>query len=141
MKRPTWDKHFINMALTTAEMSTCPRASVGCVIVAGGRYIVSTGHNGSIAGEPHCTDEGCIISDGHCVRTLHAESNAINIAKRVSGLDVTGMTMYCTHAPCWFCAQYIVGSGISKVFYLNAYVPTDGLDYLSKYIQVERINL
>ena len=141
MTRPTWNEYFINMAIAASTRSTCPRASVGAVIVCQDKYPIATGYNGSIAGEPHCIDEGCIIVDGHCIRTLHAESNAINIAKRVSGLDVTGMTMYCTHAPCWFCAQYIVGSGISKVFYLNAYMPTNGLDYLLKYIQVEKVKL
>lgn len=141
MKRLTWHEYFMGMAIAASMRSTCPRAQVGAVIVKWGKYPVSTGFNGSASGQPHCTDIGCDMQKGHCRRAVHAEANAIRIAKDVLGIpSLAGMSIYCTHAPCIGCANAILNSGIDKVFYLNAYGSTDGLDYLSNYkIQVEGI--
>ncbi len=76
MARPDWDTYFIRIAKEVAARSTCQRASVGAVIVKENR-ILATGYNGAPEGEDHCTEEGCRMYDGHCIRTIHAEENAI----------------------------------------------------------------
>jgi len=92
--RPDWDTYFIRIASEVAMRSTCPRASVGAVIVKDNR-ILSTGYNGAPAGKPHCIDEGCIIDEGddHCQRTIHAETNAIAQAAKY-GVSIDGATLY-----------------------------------------------
>ena len=143
MTRPTWGKYFMNMAIAASTRSTCPRASVGAVLVKWDKYYVTSGFNGAKSGDPHCVDVGCDLVDGHCKRAVHAEANAIDIAKNILGIKrLSTMSIYCTHAPCVACAQLIFDNGINKVFYLNAYMPTDGIDYLDELsIQVERIIL
>lgn len=90
--RPNWDEYFLDIAHAVAMRSTCPRASVGAVIVRDHR-IISTGYNGAAAGKPHCDDEGCIMENGHCQRAIHAETNAIAAAAKF-GLSVDGATLY-----------------------------------------------
>ena len=74
--RPSWDDYFIKISLAVAERSTCDRAHVGAVMVIDKR-ILTTGFNGSPSGQGHCDNEGHLLVDGHCVRTIHAETNAI----------------------------------------------------------------
>ena len=74
--RPEWDIYFMKIAHVVALRSTCDRAFVGTVMVLDKR-ILTTGFNGSPAGLPHCDEIGHLIVDGHCVRTIHAEANAI----------------------------------------------------------------
>ncbi len=92
MSRPNWDLYFIRIAREVASRSTCPRASVGAVIVRGYR-ILATGYNGAPAGKPHCIDVGCIVGDGHCRRVVHAEINAIRQAAQ-RGVSLEGATLY-----------------------------------------------
>ena len=92
MIRPDWDLYFIRIAKEVASRSTCPRAMVGAVIVKD-NTIISTGYNGAPAGEPHCTDKGCIIENDHCVRVVHAEINALLYALK-NGASVEGATLY-----------------------------------------------
>ena len=74
--RPDWDSYFLKIAYAVSERSTCDRAFVGCVLVLEKR-ILTTGFNGSPAGQGHCDEIGHLMVDGHCVRTIHAETNAI----------------------------------------------------------------
>ncbi|MCI2033780.1 MAG: deaminase, partial [Lactobacillus sp.] len=74
--RESWDHYFMKLATNVAERSTCERATVGAVLVKEHR-IIATGYNGSISGDPHCDEAGHLMRDGHCIRTLHAEMNAI----------------------------------------------------------------
>ena len=74
--RPSWDHYFGNLATIVASRSTCTRKQVGAVIVRD-KNILSTGYNGSIIGQPHCSEAGCLVENNHCVRTVHAEANAI----------------------------------------------------------------
>ena len=64
------------------------------------RTILSTGYNGSIRGLPHCEDVGCMMEDGHCVATVHAEANAILQAAN-NGVRIAGAEIYTTASPCW----------------------------------------
>lgn len=119
-KRPTWDEYFLDIAFTVAERSTCDRAHVGAVLVRD-RRILATGYNGSPAGLPHCDEVGHLMVDGHCVRTLHAEQNAI-IQCALHGVSSEGATAYVTHQPCLTCAKMLINAGIKHVVYAGNYL-------------------
>jgi dCMP deaminase len=84
------------------------------------RRILSSGYNGSMPGAPHCDDVGHMMEDGHCVRTIHAEANAINQAARF-GVAVRDATIYTTASPCWPCFQKIVSAGLKKIVFGELY--------------------
>ena len=50
----------------------------------------------------------------HCVRTVHAEQNAICQAAR-RGISIDGATLYCRMTPCRTCAMLIINCGITRV--------------------------
>lgn len=126
--RPTWDEYFIEVARVVATRSTCDRAQVGCVIVRE-RRILTTGYNGSPAGLPHCTEVGHLLVDGHCIRTLHAEQNAIMQAA-LHGISTRNAMLYVTHQPCYHCAKMIVNSGIRQVVHGGQYIDPASLELL-----------
>lgn len=141
--RPPWDDYFMRYAYLAATRATCPRRHVGAVIVDPDHRVVATGYNGSPPGVISCDDapEGCQIVNGHCVRTLHAESNALDYAG--TRLAHNG-TLYTTVTPCWDCAKRIVGAKIMRVVYDEHYESrygksTDVPDYLrAAGVEVER---
>jgi len=137
-KRVDWDTYFMNIAREVATRSTCPRKSVGAVIVRD-RRILSTGYNGSIKGMPHCTDVGCDMVDGHCVATVHAEANAIIQAAR-NGVCIDGGDIYVTASPCWNCFKLIANSGIKRIFYGEFYRDEKSLK-VAKECGIELISL
>jgi dCMP deaminase len=120
MTRPSWDDYFLEIARVVATRATCDRKHVGAVIVKDKR-IVATGYNGSPSGLPHCDEVGHQLAtiDGRdsCIRTLHAESNAIDQA----GQDAEGGTLYTTVFPCFDCAKRIINAGIVQVIYEEYY--------------------
>ncbi|MHB8134478.1 MAG: deoxycytidylate deaminase [Anaerolineaceae bacterium] len=117
--RPPWDDYFMKIADDVALRSTCDRASVGAVLVKE-KHIVSTGYNGSPAGLEHCDDVGHLMVEGHCVRTVHAEVNAI-IQAAVFGLATRDAVCYVTHFPCLNCTKMLINARISKLIYKNSY--------------------
>jgi dCMP deaminase len=117
--RKAWDQYFMDIAKQVSTRATCQRKQVGAVIVRD-RTILSTGYNGSVKGMAHCTDVGCMMEDGHCVRTVHAEANAIIQAAK-NGVSVKGATIYTTASPCWWCFKLIVNSGIEKIVFGELY--------------------
>lgn len=117
--RPSWDEYFLQIAFTVAQRSTCDRAHVGCVLVRD-RRILTTGYNGAPAGLPHCDDVGHLLVDGHCVRTLHAEQNAL-IQAALHGVGTEGATAYVTHQPCLTCAKMLINAGVRRVVYAGNY--------------------
>jgi len=119
MSRPSWDEYFMGIVFEVAKRSTCLRAQVGAIIVRGKR-ILTTGYNGAPAGLAHCTEVGCLMRDGHCVRALHAEQNAI-IQAALYGVSVAGGVMYVTHQPCLICAKMIINAGIRRIVYGGEY--------------------
>ncbi|MBO7447657.1 dCMP deaminase family protein [bacterium] len=137
-KRVDWDTYFMNIAREVATRSTCPRKSVGAVIVRD-RRILSTGYNGSIKGMPHCTDVGCDMEDGHCVATVHAEANAIIQAAR-NGVCIDGADIYVTASPCWNCFKLIANSGIKRIYYGEFYRDEKSLK-VAKECGIELISL
>jgi len=130
MQRPSWDEYFMGIAFEVAKRSTCLRAQVGAIIVRDKR-ILTTGYNGAPTGLPHCTEVGCLIVNGHCVRTLHAEQNAI-IQAALHGVSVQGGTMYVTHQPCLTCAKMIINAGIKRVVYGGEYPDELAVSFLEQ---------
>lgn len=103
-----------------ASRSTCDRAFVGCVLVNKDHRIVSTGYNGSVAGNPHCDDVGHTMRDGHCIATIHAEMNALLYCAK-EGIPTKDTICYVTHFPCLNCTKALIQAGIREVVYKNAY--------------------
>jgi len=118
-KRLSWDKYFMEIAKMVAKRSTCDRRNVGAVIVKD-KNILSTGYNGSPKGLPHCDEAGHEMSDGHCVRTIHAEANALIQAAK-HGVAMDEAVMYLTDSPCYDCFKMLVNSGIKEVVYGEYY--------------------
>ena len=129
-KRPNWDEYFLKLAMLASERATCPRMHCGCVLV-DNKNVISTGYNGSIPGDDHCEDVGCLIVDNHCVRTVHAEMNAlVQAAKR--GHAVEGATAYVTNMPCTACAKALITAGVKRVVVFSDYHKTLAVDFFKK---------
>lgn len=120
--RPDWDKYFLAIVREVAARATCDRGKSGCVIVRD-RRILTTGYVGAPSSLPHCDEAGHMLRDviapdgsvsKHCVRTIHAEQNAICQAAKF-GISLDNATLYCTMEPCFTCAKMIVNCGIKRV--------------------------
>ena len=118
-ERVSWETYFMNIAKEVSTRSTCDRKHVGAVIVRD-KTLLSTGYNGSIKGLPHCNEAGCEMVDGHCIRTSHAEANAIVQAAK-NGVKIDGSEIYVTASPCYNCFKLIANSGINIIFYNELY--------------------
>lgn len=119
MSRASWDEYFMAIAKQVATRSTCARKHVGAVIVRD-RSILATGYNGSIRGLPHCDEVGHLMENGHCVRTTHAEMNAIIQAAK-NGARIEGADLYVTASPCWSCFKAIGNGGIERILFGEFY--------------------
>ena len=129
-KRPHWDEYFLKLAMLASERSTCPRMHCGCVFVKD-KNVIATGYNGSIPGDDHCEDVGCLIVDNHCVRTVHAEMNAlVQAAKR--GNAVEGATAYVTNMSCTTCAKALIAAGIKRVVVFSDFHDTLATQFFKK---------
>ena len=121
--RPTWDEYFLSLLEPLGKRGTCDRGRSGAVIVSPGNTILATGYVGAPPGQPHCDEVGhmmvTVVDDRgnkaqHCVRTLHAEENAILQCAK-DGIKLEGATLYCKMVPCYNCAMRIVRVGIRRV--------------------------
>ena len=119
MERIPWDQYFMGQSVLLSLRSTCTRLTVGATIVRDKR-IIAGGYNGSVSGGTHCIDEGCYVVDNHCVRTIHAEMNAILQCAKF-GVPTEGAEIYVTHFPCLQCTKMILQAGIKKIYYLKDY--------------------
>jgi dCMP deaminase len=117
--RASWDQYFMAIARQVATRSTCDRKHVGAVVVRE-KMILTTGYNGSIRGLAHCDDEGHMMEEGHCVRTVHAEANAIVQAAR-NGVRLEGAHIYVTASPCFGCYKLIANSGMKRIVFGEFY--------------------
>ena len=142
MIRPDVDTYLMGFAIHARSRSTCASRQVGAVIAKDGE-IITTGYNGSPKKQPHCIDPGvgCLLSeDGRCIRSLHAEQNAITQAAK-KGKPTEGATLYCTHRPCDGCGNLIVAAGIVRVVYINGAEDNWGLEVLKTAgVTVERLH-
>lgn len=119
MERPSWDSYFMTLARAVATRATCDRKHVGALLVRD-RVILSTGYNGSIRGTAHCDEVGHLMEDGHCVRTVHAEQNAIVQAAR-HGVRIEGADAYITASPCWTCFKLLANAGVVRIVFGEFY--------------------
>ena len=120
--RPSWDEYFIEVLHALQKRASCDRGKTACIFTKDNQ-ILTTGYVGSPPGFPHCDEEGHLLKkmmdeDGnikeHCVRTIHAEQNAIcQAAKR--GIALNGSTVYVTMTPCRTCAMMLISIGVKKV--------------------------
>ncbi|MBW1605449.1 ComE operon protein 2 [Lactobacillus sp. Sy-1] len=133
-KRIPWDQYFMLQAVLLSTRSTCNRLSVGASLVRDKR-IIAGGYNGSVAGDAHCTDEGCYMVDGHCLRTIHAEMNAILQCAKF-GESTDGAEIYVTDFPCLQCTKMLLQAGIVKINYLRNYNNDDYALHLLKLKQI-----
>jgi dCMP deaminase len=117
--RASWDEYFMNIAREVATRATCDRKHVGAVIVRD-RCILATGYNGSVRGLEHCDEAGHMMEDGHCVRTIHAEANAIIQAAR-HGTSIEGAGIYISASPCWSCFKMVANAGIQRIVFGEFY--------------------
>lgn len=120
--RPSWDEYFMEVMEAISKRATCDRGRSGCVIVKN-KQILVTGYVGSPMGLPHCDEVGhqmkkMLNKDGsvsdHCVRTVHAEQNALCQAAKL-GIPIDGATVYCRMTPCRVCAMLLINCGIKRV--------------------------
>lgn len=118
-ERIPWDQYFMVQALLLSLRSTCERLSVGATLVRNNR-IIAGGYNGSVSGDVHCLDEGCYVVDDHCVRTIHAEMNAILQCAKL-GIPTDGSVIYVTHFPCLSCTKMLLQAGVKKIYYYQDY--------------------
>lgn len=121
--RAGWDGYFLRIAAEVATRATCDRRHVGCVLVRD-KNILATGYNGSLRGLEHCDEAGHLMEEGHCVRTVHAEANAIVQAAR-NGVRVDGAIAYVTDFPCWGCFRLLAQAGVVRIAYRAPYRPDE----------------
>lgn len=124
-KAERYDKAYLRMATTWADLSHCARKKVGALIVRDGR-IISDGYNGSPAGFDNCCEND--LGETHWY-VLHAEANAILKVARSTN-DCSGATLYLTLSPCKDCSKLVLQAGICRVVYVNEYKDTTGIDFL-----------
>lgn len=140
IKRPSWDEYFLKVAMLVSERATCPRMHCGCVLVRD-RQILSTGYNGSIPGDKHCEEDGCIIVDNHCIRTIHAEMNAI-LQCSSHGISTHGSTAYITNMPCTNCSKALITSGIKEIVIFSDYHDTLAEEFFKKAsVNIKRLSM
>lgn len=116
-KRPTKHEYIKKLCIDAADRSTCLRAKVGCIIVSQEYELLTTGYNGAPPKMPECIEAGCELDDdGSCIRTIHAEQNAIlQAAKR--GISIRDAICYCTVSPCYTCAKMMVSLKVKGIYY------------------------
>ena len=121
-QRPSWDTYFMEVMEAISKRATCSRGRSGCVIAKDNQLLV-TGYVGSPIGMFHCDEVGHqmkkILHEDesvteHCVRTVHAEQNAICQAAK-NGVSIDGATLYCRMTPCRVCAMLMINCGIKRV--------------------------
>ena len=137
-ERVSWEEYFMNIAREVATRSTCDRKHVGAVIVRG-KTILATGYNGSIRGLAHCDDVGHEMVNTHCVRTIHAEANAIAQSAR-HGIRLEDSEIYVTASPCYDCFKLIANAGINKIYFGEFYRDEQIMEH-AKELGIELVDL
>ncbi len=115
MSRLSWPEYFMKIAERVSLRGTCDRKQVGAILVLDNE-VVATGYNGSLPGMPHCDDVGHDMQDGHCVRTVHAEENAVAQAAR-RGRAIQRASLYSNTFPCWMCFRLLASARIGSIYY------------------------
>ncbi|MEX0869890.1 MAG: deaminase [Candidatus Spechtbacterales bacterium] len=135
--RPSWDEFWLTQALFYSTRGTCDRLRTACILVDKNNKLIGAGYNGSVPGDKHCDDDGHMLEDGHCVRTLHAEENSV----LHSTGDVSGATAYMLAAPCIDCAKKLITKGVKRIVYTNDYKNSKGKEHVLVLTQQRGISL
>lgn len=108
----------MELAIQIAKIATCPRRSVGCVLLDSDYKILSTGFNGVPPGLKHCTDYPCAgtAHKDKCM-AIHAEINALIQCPDVSKIRKAFVTCF----PCFRCAKALMNTGVKEVIYIDVY--------------------
>ena len=132
--RLAWDEYFGAQALLIANRATCKRAKVGAVLVKDNK-VIATGYNGSVSGTEHCLDQECLMIDGHCARTLHAEVNAIRTAcQRLRTFKLDDCEIFCSCEPCPMCLSALYWAGVKRICYGNTKADAKAIDFDDSFI-------
>ncbi|MEK7503735.1 MAG: deaminase [Patescibacteria group bacterium] len=126
-KRPSWDEFWFTLALFYSTRGTCDRLKAACLLVDKNNRLVGAGYNGSLPGHPHCDEVGHLMVEGHCLRTLHAEVNAIMHSMD----DLDGATAYVLGTPCIDCVKKLLSKNVKKILFTRDY---DNKDKGGEYI-------
>lgn len=120
---------WMRIAQQIAEASTC-RAKVGCVLVHK-KSIVGHGYVGSVHGDAHCNESDHILVDAPhrgststgttCIRTVHAEVNAVLKCTVRGSRDNGWIECYSTYQPCLDCTKILLQIGVRKIYYWKPY--------------------
>lgn len=136
MERPSRHEYFMGIADAVSRRGTCDRARVGCVLVQSDR-IITTGYNGAPPKLPHCDDVGHDMVGGHCVRTIHAEENAV-IQAALYGVSTMGATCYSTTHPCISCVGILYSAGVQNIIYRDDYATMSDEDCVRLFEFIQR---
>lgn len=137
--RPSWDEYFLQLSDLVSTRATCQRLKVGAILVKD-RKIISTGYCGAPRGLPDCYESGCLIKDNHCVRTIHAEINAV-VQAAYHGISTDGATIYTNWLPCYNCAKTLINAGIEKIVFRRIYRPDPDTTNLLKQAKIKLLHL
>ena len=133
-------EYWLNIVRQVAKASTC-RVQLGCVLVKNNN-IVGVGYTGSVSGDSHCEDVGCLLVDNYymygsdimgksCIRTVHAEMNALLKCIVQGSLKDGWLTCYSTYEPCLACVKLLLQKGVRYFVYARIY-KDDNRDYYLK---------
>ena len=119
------------MVKIVSSRASCDRLYAGSILVKDNR-IISSGYNGAPTGLSNCSEIGHLLEDGHCVRTIHAEHNAILQAAKLGSSSTVGTTMYSKYSPCIHCAKYVIAAGVKRVVIGKVYRNANVIDFLKE---------
>jgi len=136
--RLSWDEYFLQISDLVSSRATCDRLHVGAILVRD-KMIISTGYNGSPRGTDHCDEVGHRMVNGHCIRTVHAEINAV-IQAAYHGISTKDATLYTNFLPCEYCAKTLINAGVEKIVYRELYHNIDQ-PYTRKLLRQAKVKL
>lgn len=138
-ERISWDEYFLKQAELVSQRSSCERAQVGAVVTVN-RNCIATGYNGGVAGLDNCDEVGHRLEEGHCIRTVHAEMNAILQCAR-NGHAMDGATIYVTHFPCINCMKSLAQAGVERIVYRHDYRNHEFAEEIAELKNIEIVKL
>ena len=138
-QRPSWDEYFLQISDLVSTRATCQRLKVGAILVKD-RKIISTGYCGAPRKTPDCYETGCLMKDGHCVRTIHAEMNAV-VQAAYHGISTQDSTLYTNWLSCYNCSKTLINAGVKRIVYRRIYRPDPETRKLLRQAKIELVHL
>lgn len=141
-------EYWLDIVHRVAQASTC-RVKLGCVLVQKNN-IVGMGYTGSVSGDVHCEDVGCLLVENHgkygtsdtgksCIRTVHAEMNAL-LKCAIKGSDQNGwLACYSTYSPCLSCLKLLLQKGVKTFVFAHQYKDENRSTYLDAFMRVNEL--